>query len=180
MPVPFPHDKLAAVCSAPVTRALVLGRIQLHWDHIVDAMKDRGLTEVSSLVAAAATIAVECHFAPISENGNAAYFKKAYGNRKDYEVDAAGLWKWRGRGFVQLTGKDNYQKYGRLVGEDLMANPDRALDPMVAAKIFAAYFKTNSCDVWAARGHWLKVREIVNGKPKNKKPNGWTEFIELV
>jgi hypothetical protein len=48
--------------------------------------------------------------------------------------------KYRGRGLIQLTGKDNYKKFGDLIGVDLVGNPDLANDPTVANKIAAAYF----------------------------------------
>ena len=33
-------------------------------------------------------------------------------------------WKFRGRGFIQLTGKDNYTAFSKAIGEDCVANPD--------------------------------------------------------
>lgn len=40
-----------------------------------------------------------------------------------------------GRGYVQLTGRNNYTKASKPTGVDLVANPDKAMDPGVAAKI---------------------------------------------
>lgn len=50
-------------------------------------------------------------------------------------------YKYRGRGLIQLTGKDNYAKFSQLVGVDLLKNPDLANDPEIAQKIAVAYFK---------------------------------------
>ena len=47
--------------------------------------------------------------------------------------------KYIGRGFIQLTGKNNYTYYGKLIGEDLVNNPTRLLDPTVATKVTAAF-----------------------------------------
>lgn len=33
-------------------------------------------------------------------------------------------WKYHGRGFIQLTGKDNYSAFSKSIGEDCVANPD--------------------------------------------------------
>ena len=47
--------------------------------------------------------------------------------------------KYRGRGFIQLTGKKNYQMYGDQLGVDLVGNPELANDPVIAMKIAAAF-----------------------------------------
>lgn len=50
-------------------------------------------------------------------------------------------YKYRGRGFIQITGKKNYRELGQIVGVDVVNNPDKANDPQIAAKLAAAYFK---------------------------------------
>jgi putative chitinase len=47
--------------------------------------------------------------------------------------------KYIGRGFIQLTGKNNYALYGKLAGVDLVNNPTQLLDPIVAAKVTAQF-----------------------------------------
>ena len=51
-------------------------------------------------------------------------------------------WKYRGRGFIQITGKNNYARYGKMIGVDLISNPDQANDPAVAAKLASAFVMT--------------------------------------
>jgi len=51
-------------------------------------------------------------------------------------------WKYRGRGFIQITGKNNYARYGKMIGVDLIGNPDQANDPSIAAKLAAAFVMT--------------------------------------
>jgi predicted chitinase len=48
-------------------------------------------------------------------------------------------WNFRGRGYNQLTGRANYQKYGSIIGEDLVGNPEKLNDPNVAAKVAIAF-----------------------------------------
>lgn len=63
-----------------------------------------------------------------------------YGGRMGNDKPGDGF-KYRGRGFIQITGKENYDKVGKLIGVDLVNNPDLANDPEVAAKIVPAFFK---------------------------------------
>lgn len=49
--------------------------------------------------------------------------------------------KYRGRGLIQLTGKSNYEKYSKLLGVDLVNNPDLLLKPEISAAVTAEYFK---------------------------------------
>lgn len=59
----------------------------------------------------------------------------------DFVYGHMGGYKYRGRGFIQLTGKDNYAHYGKRLGVDLLGNPDLALDPTVASRITLAYMQ---------------------------------------
>jgi putative chitinase len=61
-----------------------------------------------------------------------------YGGRMGNEANEGFM--YRGRGLIQLTGKDNYAKYGKLLGIDLVKNPDLANDPKIAKDIAVAYF----------------------------------------
>jgi len=68
------------------------------------------------------------------------FFDAMYGNDMGNAADEG--YKYRGRGFIQLTGKNNYKKIGDIIGVDLVNNPDLMNDPGVAAKASVAYFKT--------------------------------------
>jgi putative chitinase len=50
---------------------------------------------------------------------------KVYANRMANGDEASGDgYKFRGRGYIQLTGKDNYTQFGKAIGEDILSNPD--------------------------------------------------------
>lgn len=49
--------------------------------------------------------------------------------------------KYIGRGFIQLTGRSNYTRYGQLSGYDLVNNPGLLADPTVAAEVAVVYMK---------------------------------------
>jgi hypothetical protein len=47
--------------------------------------------------------------------------------------------KYIGRGYIQLTGRANYAKYGQLIGKDLLSNPELLSDPATAAEVSVKY-----------------------------------------
>jgi predicted chitinase len=50
-------------------------------------------------------------------------------------------YKYRGRGSIQLTGKNNYAAYSKVVNKDLVSNPDLVNDPAIDAAVVAAFVK---------------------------------------
>jgi predicted chitinase len=62
-----------------------------------------------------------------------------YGGRMGNDSPGDGF-KYRGRGFIQITGKDMYKAVGNKIGVDLISNPDLANEPAIAAKIVPAFF----------------------------------------
>lgn len=85
-------------------------------------------------------------FANMEEIGDKKYFLKRYwknvarrnalGNK--HPQDAI---NYRGRGFIQLTGRANYERIGNALGIDLLHHPELAAEPKTAAKIAVQYFK---------------------------------------
>jgi putative chitinase len=72
---------------------------------------------------------------------------KVYGGRMGNGPESTGDgFKFRGRGFIQLTGKDNYSRFARFIGEDTVSNPD-----LVATKypLASAAFFFDSNKLWA-------------------------------
>jgi putative chitinase len=75
-------------------------------------------------------------------------------------------YKFRGRGYIQLTGKDNYSSFDKFVPEDILANPDLVATkyPLMSA---AWFFNKNGlwviCDKGADQGTVTGVTKRVNG-----------------
>lgn len=77
--------------------------------------------------------------------GQEAIGNRIYGGRMGNSPTEG--YQYRGRGYIQLTGRDNYQTYGDLIGEDLVGNPDLANDPEIARDIAIAYLKERNPDL---------------------------------
>jgi putative chitinase len=64
---------------------------------------------------------------------------KVYGGRMGNGNEASGEgYKFRGRGYIQLTGKENYTAFGKAIGEDILSNPDKVASTY--ALLSAAWF----------------------------------------
>lgn len=67
-------------------------------------------------------------------------------------------WRFHGRGYVQLTGRDNYSRDGRETGLDLVGSPDLAADRANAATIAVHYWRSRVVQ----REHQHDVREATH------------------
>jgi putative chitinase len=69
---------------------------------------------------------------------------KVYANRMGNSNEASGEgFKFRGRGYIQLTGKDNYTAFSKSIGVDVISNPD--LVATVYPLLSAAWFFSKNC-----------------------------------
>lgn len=90
-----------------------------------------------------------------------------YGNRMGNGAEPTGEgYKFRGRGYIQLTGKDNYSRFDKTVDEDILSNPDLVATkyPLASAAFF---FQSNGlwaiCDKGADDATVTAVTKRVNG-----------------
>lgn len=125
---------------------------------------------------------------PINEKGGNAYFTKLYDvtgqnpdrARKYGNTSPGDGIRYHGRGFSQLTWKDNYRKASKVTGVDLVANPDRALEPVIAANIIIDgmvggwYTGRKLGDYFnAVKDDPIGARYVVNGTDKAKLIAGY-------
>lgn len=91
-----------------------------------------------------------------------AIYGGAWGKKNLGNIDPGDGWTYHGRGYVQLTGRSNYNRVGRELGIDLANHPELAGDREYAAAIAIHYWKTRV----VPNGHQHDVREAtrdING-----------------
>ena len=71
--------------------------------------------------------------------------------------------RFKGRGYIQLTGRANYKTYGDKLGIDLVNNPDLAKDPNTAAAIAFEYWNARVNRAAAMKGDVRTVTKNING-----------------
>jgi putative chitinase len=72
-------------------------------------------------------------------------------------------YRYRGRGLCQLTGRDNYRRYGALIDRDLEGEPSLAADPLNAFYIAGEYWAHHAINVSADKDDLGAVTRAVNG-----------------
>ena len=148
----------------PITRNLPL---------ILAALEAAGLTWPPIVLAAIATIRAEAEgFVPVDEfisryntsPGGRPF--DLYDNRRDLgnlgPPDGAAF---KGRSFIQLTGRSNYQKFGDRLGVPLTKEPELANEPDIAARLLAAFIAEDEMPMKRAllEGRLATARALVNG-----------------
>lgn len=168
---------------APSIISAILGpygpaeNVAANWPLVEAALDKRAIYTPLTAVAAISTVSIETGtFSPIKERGGPTYLTNLYENRKDLGNTTPGDGvKFRGRGFIQITGRWDYTHFGSEIGRDLVNDPDAALDPAVAADILALYFHERQIPQFADQQNWEMVRRRVNGGL-----TGWPRFIDAV
>lgn len=172
IPSGFPGVSVTAVAKmfSPHTP---LKNIREHLPSVLGGLVDASLRDQKMVLMALASIRAETEgFKPISElpskfnteDGGAPFAK--YDNRGDLgNQGPPDGERFRGRGFIQLTGRFNYQKFGSSLSLDLIGNPELANDSQIASKLLAAFLKDKESQIRDALGRddLAKARKLVNG-----------------
>jgi putative chitinase len=83
--------------------------------------------------------------------------------------------RFMGRGIFQITGRDNYERFGKLCGVDICCNPDLAQQPDMALHIACLYWNEHHLNDYADADNILGVSNGINrGNPASiREPNGY-------
>lgn len=84
-------------------------------------------------------------------------------------------WKYRGRGLIQITGRDNYVAMSSLMGKDLTVWPDALLMPLDACRSAALWWKANGLNALADK---LATDERKTFEAITKRVNGGLNGID--
>lgn len=152
-----------------------IGNIKTHLPRVLEGLVELELDDRNMVLMALATIRAEsAGFEPISE-GKSRFNTSPDGHPFDLYDSRRDLGnqgppdgdRYKGRGFIQLTGRDNYVRIGTKIGlgQSLVENPERANDPVIAARILAAFLKDKEVRIKEAllADDLRHARRLVNG-----------------
>jgi predicted chitinase len=71
--------------------------------------------------------------------------------------------RFKGRTFIQITGRTNYAAVSKALGVDFVAHPERLAHQVYAAKGAAWWWKTHGCNELADRGDFVALTRRING-----------------
>jgi len=71
--------------------------------------------------------------------------------------------RYKGRGPIQLTGRNNYIKCGKALGIDLVDHPDIGVEPNVAFRTAGWFWETNGLNPLADEGNYKLITRRING-----------------
>lgn len=134
-------------------------------DAVRAAAAQEGITDPTELNALLAQVEHESgKYKYTAELGSRGYFDK-YEGRKDLGNTQQGDgYRYRGRGFIQLTGRANYTAFARDTGIDVVNNPDiLTSNPLMAAKVAIWYWKKRVKPKVKDFNDIKRVTKLVNG-----------------
>jgi putative chitinase len=89
---------------------------------------------------------------------------KVYADRMGNGDEESGEgFKYRGRGLIQLTGKDNYEACGEALGADLVNDPDQVSSPRYAALSAGWFWDKNKLNQYADANDMTTLTKRING-----------------
>jgi predicted chitinase len=99
--------------------------------------------------------------------------REAYWLSENWRKNNLRYYPFYGRGFVQLTWKNNYEKYSRILDVDMVSDPDIAMRPNVALFVLVHGFKTGTFTgrkitdyIDEAKTDFVRARRCINGTDK--------------
>ena len=149
-------DDLKAIC--PTTKT---GRLALFLEPLIEAMRE---FEINTPARQTQFLAQICH-----ESGGFNYVRElasgaAYEGRKDLgNTEPGDGVRFKGRGLVQTTGRDNYRTCGDALGLDLLSQPELLEQPLHACRSAAWFWASRGLNELADKGEFVRITKRVNG-----------------
>lgn len=164
-----------------------LGKGNSTMETIVNAAKEAGITDPEEI----AMLLAQSHqesggFKYSREFGEAGYFKK-YDNRKDLGNGPGDGAKYKGRGWIQITGKANYAAFSKWAGVDAVSNPE-LLEKEPYATMATIWYWTHHPNMTrfgrkaAQEGDVTRATKAVNGGTNHleNRKQYYSKYIALV
>lgn len=150
-------DLLKKVAGAPVNQKVVEGLSK----YLPATMEEYEINTNLRIAHFLAQLAHESdHFRTLREYASGGEYE---GRRDLGNVRKGDGVRYKGRGPIQLTGRANYEAYGKILGVDLINHPELAETPEIGVKIACEYWKQKNLNAWADRDDIKTITRRING-----------------
>lgn len=130
---------------------------------------DNGL-RIAAFLAQVAHESGELRYVRELASGEAYETRTDLGNTPERDGDGP---RYRGRGLIQITGRDNYRACGDALAVDLLRSPELLELPRLAARSAGWFWQTHGLNELADQGNFLLITKRINGGT-----NGWKSRVE--
>lgn len=130
-------------------------------DALGPAFAHHGITSRRRAAAAVAQFAHESHgFRTTTEyaSGHAYEWRRDLGN-----IRAGDGRRYKGRGFIQITGRANYRAVSHALGHDFLQHPEDLANPRWAAQASCWWWLNHGCNQLADQGDFAALTRRING-----------------
>ena len=150
---------------AEIMPNLNAGRRASFFPFLISAMREFEVTTPLRQAAFLAQLAHESgQFRFMEEIWGPTPAQRRYEGRRDLgNVQPGDGFRYKGRGPIQITGRDNYKRYGDMLGIDLVNNPALAATPEVGFRTAGLYWQRNNCNALADGQQFIAITRRING-----------------
>lgn len=141
--------------------ALTEPKLSEYYTHLRTAMEEHKINTTARMAAFLAQLA--------HESADLKYMEEiATGEKYEGRKDLGNIYpgdgkRFKGRGPIQLTGRNNYKTFGDLLGVDLLNLPELAASPEYGFKIAATYWTSKKLNAIADIGDFKEITRRING-----------------
>lgn len=147
---------------------------------------DAALTDLRHIAYLLATVKHECadKWHPIPEFASGQQYEDRHDLGNIFPGDGP---RFKGRGYVQITGRANYRKFSNKLGVDLVGDPAMALEPAISYQIASLGMREGSFTgrdlndfIHGDHCDYRNARRIINGLDKADRIKGHAEKFEAI
>ncbi len=144
-----------------------LATLERYRNALVPEMQKAGITTHARVAAFLGNVVQETdRLRTLEEYGGRNYWMYL-----DRNSGRPGEWRYHGRGFLMNTWRDAYARLSRVLGVDLVSDPDLLTRPDLAAKAATWFWSQHNLNAYADRGEFKKICAIINTGSERGEPN---------
>lgn len=153
-----------AYCSTPLRMAHFLAQTGIESAHFSRLEENLNYTDPDRLDKMFSAVQGHADAVRLIAAGKVAIGNRVYASRYGNGNEASGDgFKYRGRGWLQTTFKENYAAFEKATGIDVVENPDQLLNPLLAADAAAVFWLSHGCNAYADRDDLTGLTGAING-----------------